>query len=176
MLGLVLLIGGRLWQPQVAVAQAKQPAVPDVVQARAFGVVDAMGKPPAILTTTKDGTPGLDLFDAAGRASVSLGLTKGGRPSLHFFDAEGKGGANWRLTKDGRSNLELLDPAGKLRAALGLREDGSPYLGLLDKNQKFRAVMGATSPEPERTVDFTMRPESSLVLFDTDGKVVWQAP
>ena len=44
MLGLVLLIDGRLWQPQVAGAQAKQAAGAEVVKARSFEVVNAAGK------------------------------------------------------------------------------------------------------------------------------------
>lgn len=72
--------------------------------------------------------------------------------------------------------LDLRDAAGKMRASLFLTKDGSPSLRLGDKTGRLRAVLGATSLETTKTAEVTIRPESSLVLLDTDGKVIWQAP
>ena len=50
-----------------------------------------------------------------------------------------------------------------------------PILEVLDENGKLRAKMGATlfvSPDGRRTI----YPESSLLLFGADGKVIWSAP
>ena len=41
---------------------------------------------------------------------------------------------------------------------------------------KPRAVLGSTSLELIKTGTIEKRPESSLVLFDKDGKVIWQTP
>jgi len=146
MLGVVLLIGGRLWQPQVAAAQEKSSAVPDVVKARRFEVVDPAGK-----TWTVVGPSYLWLYDAAGNLSMSL-TTDAGMPGLWLFDAT------------------------MLRAILGLTAEGSPSLEFWDKNRKLRAVVGAAHFETEKTKDVTMTSESTLVLFDKDGKVMWKAP
>ena len=65
--GLVLLAGGRMWQPQVAAAQVEQPAVAEVVKARRFEMVDAAGNRRATLNLAPDGSPGLALGNARGR-------------------------------------------------------------------------------------------------------------
>jgi hypothetical protein len=54
------LAGGRLWQPGVATAQAKQSAVAEVVKARRFEVVGGAGNTRALLIVS-----GLFLRDAA---------------------------------------------------------------------------------------------------------------
>ncbi len=102
-LGLVLLIGGRVWQP----------AVPDVVKARRFEVVDAAGKIRASLGVLPSGAPGLGLSDAAGDLRVTLAVNADGGPNLALFDA-----------------------AGKLRVALGVNPGRPPFLGLLDAAEK----------------------------------------
>ena len=152
MLGLVLLIGGRLWRPEVAAAQAKPAAVPDVVKAKSFQVVDAAGKRRAGMAVDSDGNPFLGLFDAAGTTRARLAMISDGTTALAFYDAAGKG-----------------------RAMLSIAKDGRPSLMLLDSNE-IRAVLGATSLTAIKTEEVTIRPESSLVLFDKDGKVMWQAP
>jgi hypothetical protein len=47
---------------------------------------------------------------------------------------------------------------------------------LLDNQEHPRAVLGNTSLETTRTGSIESRPLSSLVLFDKDGKVLWNAP
>lgn len=138
MLGLVLLIGGRVWQP---------PTVADVVRARLFEVVDAAGKASTVVSPSY-----LSLYDAAGNLRMSLS-TDAGMPRLWLYDAT---------------------PA--VRVSLGLTARGSPSLEFRDKSGKSRAVLGSTSLETRRTAEATMRPESSLVLFDQDEKVIWKAP
>ena len=73
-----------------------------------------------------------------------------------------------------RPGLYLMD--GSIRAKLQLDDDGSPRLELLDANSRARAVLGPTVLETIRTGESIERPESSLVLFDKDGKVLWRAP
>ncbi len=47
---------------------------------------------------------------------------------------------------------------------------------LRDPNGKSRAVLGSASLETTHTGAVTKRAESSLVLFDKQGKVLWKAP
>jgi len=49
-------------------------------------------------------------------------------------------------------------------------------LNLYDKDGNKRAVLGSTSLETTRTGTVTKTAESSLVLFDKKGKVIWKAP
>jgi len=72
--------------------------------------------------------------------------------------------------------FEVVDAAGKVRAGLNVAEDGQPRLGLHDAAQQPRAVLGATSLETVKAAKAIMRPESSLVLFDKDGNVMWKTP
>ena len=175
--GMVLLIGGWLWQAEVVATRAKSSAVPDVVRARCFEAVDAAGRVRAVLDAIID-IPKLVLFDAAGKERAGLALLLDGRPELVFQDAAEaqKVRASLHLGTDGMPWLVLRDPAGKLRAWLLLSEDGSPSLGLADKHGNLRAVVGSTKLETFKTADVTIRSESSFVLFDKDGKVIWKAP
>ena len=72
--------------------------------------------------------------------------------------------------------LHLRDRDGKSRLRLALSGDGSPALELRDKGAQPRAVLGRVDVERTKTGALEQRAESSLVLFDKDGKVIWQTP
>jgi hypothetical protein len=163
MLGIVLLVGGRLCQPQVAAAQAKQPAVPDVVQARRFEVVDAAGRVRATLgVSTEEGKARLVLFDAAGKGDAWLEVSPHGMPSLMLFDPMGKGRAFLEVVLPGSPSLTLSDAAGQ-RAALTVLPNGIPRLVLFDAAEKQRAALEVL---PDGRPD--------LELYDAAGKVIWK--
>jgi hypothetical protein len=120
-----------------------------VVRAQRFEVVAKDGKVRAVLDVDKDGrSPRLRLCDKDGNVRARLGLGKDGAPGLLLW---GKGG-------EARAMLDLL----------GLR--------LADEDGKERASLGAREFERTRTGATERTPESSLVLFDKEGKVLWQAP
>jgi hypothetical protein len=75
-----------------------------------------------------------------------------------------------------RPGLYLMNGPTSIRAKLQLNDDGSPRLELLDANNRARAVLGRTLLETIRTGESVDYPESSLVLFDKDGKLLWRAP
>ena len=62
------------------------------------------------------------------------------------------------------------------RAAIEMDEQCNPSITLWDDNGKPRAALGCTSLEIIRTGETTVRAESSLVLFDKEGKVLYQLP
>lgn len=63
------------------------------------------------------------------------------------------------------------------RAILELRNDPSgAAVSLWDDLDTTRAILGNTSLVTTRTGSVEKRPLSSLVLFDKDGKVLWNAP
>jgi hypothetical protein len=49
-------------------------------------------------------------------------------------------------------------------------------LALFDERRTMRAVLGALPIANPKTGNLELRPESSAVLFDKDGKVIWKAP
>ena len=68
-----------------------------------------------------------------------------------------------------------MERAGRIRicAALTVDKDG-PGLRLLDENGKARFVAGKETTEtPDgKIIEY---PESSLILFGPDGKIIWRA-
>jgi hypothetical protein len=125
--------------------------------------------------TGEPGGPVLALSDAAGKTRADLTVLSDATPGLGLYDAAGKTRATLSVL-DGTPDLALYDAAGETRAIVSLTKDNAPYLGLWDKNGTPRAVLGATSLQTIKTEGVRMRPESSLMLFDKDGKVMWKVP
>ncbi len=96
--------------------------------------------------------------------------------SAYFSISDEKSGrATLSLYESGGPTLRLSDKKGKERVYLSLDED-KPTLRLYDKKGKLRAALGMAGIEMTRTGTIVQRPESSLVLFDKKGKVIWSAP
>ncbi|HEY3412218.1 MAG TPA: hypothetical protein VGM51_04065 [Armatimonadota bacterium] len=145
------------WQVPVVTAKvAAQPAVPNVVRARRFEVINANGKRSAVLTTDKHG-PRLSLMDENGQTRAFLDTTKDG-PSLNFLDAKGASRCGLFLGKEGPV-LGLLDEDPK-----GGAKFGANGIFLRDANGTVRATLG------------TIATETSILLFDRSGKLVFRAP
>ena len=64
----------------------------------------------------------------------------------------------------------------KTRATLGTGPDGSPFLQLMDREGKDRALLRYTEVTARGTGELIKRPGSSLLFFDQEDHVVWQAP
>jgi len=188
-LGAVLLVGRRMWQPPTAAAEGS--AVPDVVRARSFelvdkerGVVASLAQYAGFPTLTMRGynfeahlyPQGLDL---RGPDGVETFLMGGGAPGLALRDSAGELRAALTVALPGGDpTLRLWDSAGELRVALDVAgPGGGPALSLWDCAGELRAAVGTTPVlETIKTGETTTRPESSLVLFDKNGKVLWRAP
>jgi hypothetical protein len=182
-----------------AAGQAKAAApVQAVVRAQKFELVDRNGKERTVLalmdgqpvlalldekglwraalSLDSDGSPRLGLLDEKGKIRADLSLNPDGRPRLGLLDEKGKIRADLSLSPDHGPDLNLLDEKGKIRAALMLDSDGGPGLGMFDGKGQTRAALGAAPLEAIDTGAVGNRTEFLLVLFDRDGKVVWQAP
>ena len=158
------------------------------VRAKQFILVDDGNNTRAVLYATKGG-PVLFLKDETGKPRAALDMyglllsDENGKPRammgvfedrsrLDLYDENGKTRAGLTATKDGPA-LGLNDENGKTRAGLTVTKDG-PALGLYDENGNSRATVGVTQTKnPEGKT--TTYPESSLLLYGTDGKVIWQA-
>ncbi len=118
-------------------AEAAAPAVPGVVRAQRFELVDAAGKLRAGLEVRGAGSAGLVLYDARGTGRAWLLVADDGTPSLDLRDAAGKLRAGLEVYgDDGSAGLTLTDAVGTGRAWLAVGADGAPVLKLL----------GATGP------------------------------
>jgi hypothetical protein len=144
------------------------------------------------LFTDIDGTR-LVMKDADGKARVALGVANG-NSQLNLWDGNGK--FNTYLTAhNNAAALTLNDADGKTRVSLNVIKEGpslflsgadekprvsllamkdGPGLRLFDADGTIRAVLGTTQTDtPDGKV--ISYPESSLFLFNPDGKVRWQA-
>ncbi len=117
----------------------------------------------------------LVIVDKEGRSRGKLHMSEYGSLRLDLYDPESVLRASLYLGRGGSPALNLFDDRGQMRASLGVRSDGFPSLSLYD-GEGVRAVLGRTKLEAPRTDTEQERPISSLVLFDKNGNVVWQAP
>jgi hypothetical protein len=104
-----------------------------------------------LMTKGEDYSPSLTMDDAAGKTRVDLSMVHGD-PSLNLSDKQEKG----------RASLEVFEDV--------------PSLELFDKEGKTRATLGSASLETIKTGATEQTAESSLVLFDKEGKVIFQVP
>ena len=125
MIGVVLLVGGRVWHRSA------------VVKAQSFQVVDAAGNVRAELgiASGEMGMAFMGLSDVAGRIRASLSVTSDGSSSLALLDATETARVGLSLYPDGSGHLALLNAAQGVRKALvelGVGSDGKPSLDLCD--------------------------------------------
>ena len=192
LLGAILLLAGGLIVPTAFRTRAQGAGTAKEVRAEAFIVEDENGKDRAVLSVTKDGPylalydkngksrawlavdkdiPGLTLYDKNGKSRAELDVLKNG-PRLSLFDENGKSCIGLAVIEEGPLLL-LDDKNGKSRAWLAVEKNG-PSLSLLDEKGKIRFVAGKTATETPNG-KITEYPESSLILFGPDGKVIWRA-
>jgi hypothetical protein len=166
-LSLLLLIGA---------GKSGETSVPDAVQARAFVLVDRNGTPLARLGLLPHGAWGLGFYDQGKKSRIVLSMEGDGASSISLFGKDGKGSILLSANSTGASTLRLVDTQWKTRATLGTWPDGSPFLQLMDREGKDRALLRYTEIAARGTGELIKRPGSSLLFFDQEDHVVWQAP
>jgi hypothetical protein len=154
-----------------------------------FSLYDGDGK----RLVNLDGHTGLELYDKTGETRARLGL-RGDIPFLNLSHENGEASLSLldgpRLTITDKSaktgghlslyqgipRLQFTDKEGKSRIMIGVKTDGAPAVELYDEGEKTRATLGSASLESSRAGTVEKRSESSLVLFNKDGNVIWSAP
>ena len=114
-------------------AQAEPRAVPPIVEATAFHLLDADGRVRSRLGFSFNGQPQLTIMDDDGKPRVRLEVQEGGAPRLTLNDADGKARAAFQVSDDGAPSVVLSDPAGTPRARLSLALNSGPNLTLLSR-------------------------------------------
>ncbi len=173
--------------------EAKVAALKEAISTRRVNVVDAEGRVRAVLEATERG-PRFRMFDETAMERFSLDVTefgpvlrmRGERNELRAHltvteygtifrmrDEKGELRASPRMRDEG-PGLWMHDEKRDLRVALGIVE-GRPRLSILDEKGEVRCAIGASNiaTDDGRRI---MYPESSILLFDADGGVVWEAP
>jgi hypothetical protein len=177
LLGAILLVAGGLIVPGMfettAIrARAQAGGTAKEIRAKKFILEDEKGKVRTILAMSPIG-PILGMYDENGKTRATLGMGKDGS-ALFLGDEKGKHRAELGMAKDGAC-LVLRDENDKIRIGLGTAKNGlSLGLALADENDKLRFMAGKIEivTQDGKTI---VCPESSLVLFGPDGKVIWSA-
>jgi len=166
-LSLVLLIGA---------GKSDETAVPNEVQAHAFVLVDRNGIPLARLGLLPHGAWGLGFYDQGKKSRIVLSVEGDGASSISLFGKDGQGSVLLSANSTGASALRLVDTHWKTRATLATWPDGSPFLQLMDREGKDRALLRYTEVIPRGPGELIKRPGPSLLFFDQEESIVWQAP
>lgn len=149
------------------VVAATQPS--DTLTVKSLTV--SSGKPgEAAVVITSD--RGVELLDSAGKMRMALNVDDRNGSQVYFYDPVGKTRMAFFANEVG-STVVLRDPAGNVRMSLFADKDG-PSICLNDATGKTRAQIGCVSLS-NRKGQVTTNPESSLVLFGPDGKVIFDA-
>jgi hypothetical protein len=160
------LIGGVI-SDRVAKATGKK-----VIEAEEFRVVDKAGKVRASLNADEVASA-LILYDANGEPRATIGVIKH-KSLLALYDVNSKQRANIGADNDS-STLSFFDDNGKPRAIIGAIKN-NPAVELYDAEGDRRAALGAANLVGPKTSTAMNRSESSLVLFNKKGDVLWAAP
>jgi len=166
-LGLVLLIGA---------GKNGETSVPNELQAHAFVLVARDGTPLARLGLLPHGAWGLGFYDQGKKSRIVLSVEGDGSSLLSLFGKDGKGSLLLSANGSGATSLLLMDTHWKTRTALATWPDGSPFLQLTDRDGKDRALLQYTEVIARATGEFIKRPGPSLLFFNKEETVVWQAP
>jgi len=187
-------ISNQLYSPAKAVAndsgkqqsiqprQSKIPAEIKVVEANQFRLVSLEGNCLAKLTIEE--VPKYVSIDKM------LGITEAQKTSktYHAVLEMGSGHTKVRMTENmvefraGNTRARLLSGSLNLNGKSHVRidaddfETGGALIEISDEEAKTRAVLGRVDLNVVATGETQKRPESSLVLFGKDGKVVYSAP
>jgi hypothetical protein len=168
-------------QQSIQPLEHKLPPEFKVVEANQFRLVDLEGNCLAKLTIEEEENKFLEMV---------LGPTKTSKTSktYHAVLEMGTGYRSMRMTKDevefragstqaslASGNLFLKDKSFiKIYADNMLR--GGTSIEIYDEDGNKRAALGSVNLNVIATGEIQNRPESSLVLFGKDGKVVYSAP
>ena len=186
-------------KPNIQPHDQKVPPGFKIVEANQFRLVDMEGKCLAKLTIEEENS-WIDFLDIPNKKGSkgsknksALDLLKSGENSKtsKTYNAVlemGSGSNSMRMTKDqielkagsnqaslASGNLIIMD-----KSAVSIYADnifkGGTAIEILDDEKKPRAVLGSVDLNVIATGEIQKRPESSLVLFGKDGKVVYSAP
>ena len=95
-----------------------------------------------------------------------------------LVDGRGKERASLVADNAGSVFLVLSDSAGKTRVNLSVSNDG-PTLTFLDPSGQARTILGSTTIVPSHVTGngiAELAPPSSIVLFDSKGKLLFRTP
>jgi len=169
----LMFAGSLAFAGEMGMAPAKTTEFDKIIRAQKIILEDKDGRMCGVLGVRPGGVGGLTFYDKEGVVAVTLGLRPDQRPAMSL---RGAGGTSLNLGMGTRGvGLSFHDKKGKMRMMFALPPDGDPVMGFQDKNGKARVAIGQISPKLWKGMALE-KPISSLVLFDENEKIIWQAP
>ena len=167
--------------------KTRTPAVPKVIRAQSFEVVDAHNRVRAHLRTDKDGTTQLELLNDRGHPQVSLSLAKDDAPDVKLFDEHQNLRASLYLSPKADVGLVLCNSHGIFRLGASVLPNNCALLGLGDSTKKGGSClysyesggMGLElgSLQEKGAVTFRVSPQGvPQAALNDHGKVLWSVP
>ncbi|MCZ6624409.1 MAG: hypothetical protein O7B35_09320 [Deltaproteobacteria bacterium] len=157
----------------VLMGQARPNKVAKVIEAEKFVLRDANGKARAELGVYERGVARLTFKGKDGNSSLVLSVDNELEISGLVID---QGNYNISiLSTIGSGFLSVSDKEFGEIVTLSVSKDSTSFI-INDTSRNTRLVLGNTSLETTDTGTKTRTAESSLVLFDKKGKVIWKAP
>lgn len=123
-----------------------------------------------------EGFSAISFYDKAGTRRSSMGVLNDGLSYVRLNDKSGKSDCYLSVGDDGNSQIVLWDNSNKPRGLWKVTKDGNTSLQIYDESGSMRASLGNTEITARKTGEGRQLAESSLVLFDKDGKVLFKAP
>ncbi len=121
------LAGGRIFQPNAALAQSSRFKV---VESEEVRLVEPDGRPAARLQIDRNGRPGMFLYDKHGEVRAVLGVLPSGAPHLALSDRRGQVRATLAVLSDETVTLVLSDAEGRRRVEVRAPADDNPKVVL----------------------------------------------
>jgi hypothetical protein len=179
LLGAILLVAGGLvfplfFETTASRARAQAEGTAKEIRAKRIVVEDENGKS-RIMLSAGNNSPMMSLADEDGNSRITLFWSKIST-GLMIYGENYKNLASLSAIKVGAglaAGLVVCDENGNPRIRLNAFKDG-PKLTILDENGKDRFAAGNAQTETPDGKTITY-PESSLILFGPDGKVIWSA-
>ncbi len=136
-----------------------------------------MGQAPSPLRRIGPGTRPLDPLPEQVQTRQSVETEVRAR---HIILVDDKGTERASLFSDNAGSVFLVmsDRAGKARVNLSVSNDG-PTLTFFDPSGQARAILGSTTAVPSHIYDngiVELAPPSSIVFFDSKGKLLFRTP
>jgi hypothetical protein len=132
-------------------------------------LTDKGGKGGAYMTTESDGSSAITMDDGDGVHRLAVQYDSKHGPALRMTGTNGKDRAWLHVSPAGNAEMLLADRQGKLGTCVRTAPGGEGSVMVLDQD-RIRAALGVTF------IEATPTPPSSLVLFDKDGKPIFEAP
>lgn len=153
---------------------------PTIGSTSVFSLTDSKSRQRVVLSFNRILGPDLSLFDSKGHPRLELAyvpkygsyLKLANGKSLNPKDSEGL--SLWNM--NGRTSLFMGDSHGHPRITMGASSQGGSGIALYDSLGKPKTEIGNAFLQDLKTGSTIQTGESSIVIFDKKGHLMWQAP